>query len=215
MGQENILESILQELKCISKAIRELRETLTVAVEGRDSAAADRGVKQHDMNGNETISGDSVKSTYDRYRAALEHVRYEGQLLWQIFHAFLLAHTVFLSFLLNSAFRSESSGYQPAVFFPGLLGLFLCLPWFASYLRSSAYYKFRMAQAKETEPEDWNIIGGKGERFSRGLPVTIGDECYRIHWLGRILRTKRSVPALILAFALAYAGLVIWCGPWW
>lgn len=159
------------------------------------------------------MSEDLVKATDERYRTALEQVRYEGQLLWQIFGAFLLAQTVFLAFLLQTAFSKH--GYQPAVFFPGLLGLFLCLPWLASYLRSSDYYVFRMAQAKEVEPEGWNIIRGAGERFSGGNPVEVGGKSYRVNWLGRALRTKRSVPALVLAFALAYAGLIVKCGPWW
>lgn len=161
------------------------------------------------------MAGDSGQTTDGRYRIALEQVRYEGQLLWQIFGAFLLAHTVFLAFLLQSAFNGDSPGYRLSVFFPGLLGLFLCLPWFASYLRSSDYYIFRMAQAKEAEPEDWNIIRGNGEVFSKGDSVEIGGRFYRVNWLGRVLRTKRSVPALVLAFALAYAGLVVWRGPWW
>jgi hypothetical protein len=161
------------------------------------------------------VSRDSDQTTRDRYAHALEQVRYEGQLLWQIFGAFLLAHTVFLAFLLQIAFSNHGTGYQPAVFFPGLLGFFLCLPWFASYSRSSDYYLFRMAQAKNAEPEDWNIIRGIGERFSEGSSVEIDGRSYRVNWLGRVLRTKRSVPALILAFTLVYAGLVVCRGPWW
>ena len=160
-------------------------------------------------------TGDLGKSNCERYRAALGHVRYEGQLLWQIFGAFLLAHTVLLSFLLRSAFRSEGSGYQPAVFIAGSLGLFLCLPWLATYLRSSKYYEFRMAQAREAEPKEWNIIAGEGEAFSAGCQVRIGNKCYCICWLGRILRTKYSVPLLIGAFALAYTAVVILHGLGW
>jgi hypothetical protein len=150
----------------------------------------------------------------DRYAHALEQVRYEGQLLWQIFGAFLLAHTVFMAFLLQSAFNSETPGYQPAVFFPGLVGALLCLPWFAAYTRSSDYYIFRMAQAKAVEPKGWNLVAGQGEEFSDGKPVNVDSKTYRVNPLGRILRTKRSVPLLIIIFLATYLALVVWRGPW-
>ena len=149
----------------------------------------------------------------DHYSHALEQVRYEGQLLWQIFGAFLLAHTVFLAFLFQSAFTAPS-GFQPSVFFPGLLGAVLCFPWFATYTRSSDYYIFRMAQARALEPDGWNIIRGQGENFSAGQSVVVAEKCYRVSWVGRVLRTKRSVPMLVLSFLGAYVVLVVWRGPW-
>jgi len=131
------------------------------------------------------------------YTQALEQVRYEGQLLWQIFGAFLLAHSVFLAFLLQSAFSTPGAGFKPSVFYPGLLGAFLCLPWFAAYTRSSDYYIFRMAQAKAMEPDGWNLIKGVGEQFAGGEAVVVAGRCYRVNWLGRTLRTKRSAPLLV------------------
>lgn len=152
----------------------------------------------------------------DRYQSALEQVRYEGQLLWQIFGSFLLAHTVFLAFLLQSTLgREPIVGYHPGGFLAAVVGLLLCIPWAASYLRSSAYYIFRMAQAKEAEPCGWNLIKGDGEKFAAGEKVTIGGEPYQIGWLPRVLRTKRSVPLLIVFFGMIYLSILILNGPWW
>lgn len=150
----------------------------------------------------------------DQYAHALEQVRYEGQLLWQIFGAFLLAHTVFLAFLLQSSFNTAVPGFQSAVFYPALLGALLCLPWYAAYSRSSDYYIFRMTQARSLEPAGWNLIQGQGVQFSAGNAVDIGGQSYRVNWLGRVLRTKRSVPLLLLSFLGAYLALVVWRGPW-
>jgi hypothetical protein len=153
-----------------------------------------------------------------RYTAALEQVRYEGQLLWQIFNAFLLAHTVFLAFLLQAGFGSGKAmvSCRPGVFVAGIVGVILCVPWMATYLRSSAYYIFRMAQAREAEPVAWNIIKGQGEAFSAGRsPVIVGEEAYGLPWLGRALRTKRSVPLLIVVFFLSYLSVIVVSGPWW
>jgi len=152
----------------------------------------------------------------DRYQSALEQVRYEGELLWQIFGSFLLAHTVFLAFLLQSTLgRKPIVGYHPGGFFATIVGLLLCIPWTASYLRSSAYYIFRMAQAKEAEPSGWNLIKGNGEKFAAGCKVTIGKESYRIGWFARVLRTQRSVPLLIVFFGIIYLSIFILNGPWW
>jgi len=152
----------------------------------------------------------------DKYQSALEHVRYEGQLLWQIFGAFLLAHTVFLAFLLQSALgREQIVGYSSGSFFASLVGFLLCIPWIASYLRSSAYYEFRMAQAKEAEPDSWNLLKRNGEKFAEGEEVTIGEKKYRVRWFSRVLRTKRSVPLLIAFFIIIYLIILILNGPWW
>lgn len=151
----------------------------------------------------------------DRYNAALEHVRYEGQLLWQIFGAFLLAHTIFLAFLLPSAAESARWHSAPAVFWPCVVGLTLCVPWFATYFRSSAYYMFRMAQAAAAEPSGWNLLKGDGQRFSDGEEVVmIGEKPYRPNWIARHLRTRRSVPMMIWAFVVLYGFLAISSGPW-
>jgi hypothetical protein len=118
----------------------------------------------------------------DRYSVAVEQVRFEGHLLWQIFGAFLLAQTVFLAFLLP-AFSQEVLHSRPSVFISAFVGLLLCVPWFATYRRSSDYYCFRMAQARELEPEGWNILRGDGVAFSDGKLVLVGDKPYRVHWV--------------------------------
>lgn len=160
------------------------------------------------------MNGES--KSIDKYQSAIEQVRYEGQLLWQIFGTFLLAQTVFLAFLLQSALgREPIVGYHLGNFFAALVGLLLCVPWAASYLRSSYYYIFRMAQARESEPSTWNLIKGDGEKFAAGCEVTIGEKSYRVGWFARVFRTQYSVPLLIVFFVMIYLGIFILNGPWW
>lgn len=150
------------------------------------------------------------------YREALEWVQYEGQLLWQIFGAFLLAHTVFLALALGTALEGEAFlEWRWGAFAAGIFGLLLCAPWWASCRRSSAYYVFRIAQAREKEPRDWELLRGVGERFSDGECVVIGEKHFQIRGSARWLRTRRGVPMLIVTFALAYAFIVAVSGPWW
>ncbi len=142
----------------------------------------------------------------DPYQVILEHVRYEGQLLWQIYGNFLLVHTIFMAFLLQAAFGNSqaTSGNRPGAVATSILGLILCIPWLATYLRASDYYAFRMAQARATEPWEWNFLKGAGQKFAEGKEVKIGEDKYRVSWLGRVLRTKYSARLPICAFALVY-----------
>jgi hypothetical protein len=93
--------------------------------------------------------------------------------------------------------------------------LLLCIPWIATYLRSSAYYRFRMAQAREAEPPDWRLLKGAGEEFSAGKKVKVGANMYQLSWLARTLGRKWSVPTMIVLFVLVYLSVVFTSGPWW
>lgn len=162
-----------------------------------------------------TLPEDS-QTQKDFYLAALDYVKYEGQLFWQAFEALLLAHTVFLAFLLQAAFGTQQiPDFQLGTFLGGIVGFLLCIPWATVYSRSSAYYVFRIAQAKEKEPTGWELLKGAGERFSAGEKVQVGDRHYRIGWLGRVLKTQRSAPLVIVVFGLVYIGITVVCGPWW
>lgn len=116
----------------------------------------------------------------DLYEIAIQQVWYEGQLLWQRFGAFLLPHTIFLAFVLNSAATRQLASYAPGVFWPSVVGLLLCVPWLAVYVRSSAYYVLRIAQARAVEPPGWQLLGGAAQDFSGGRSVSIGGESLRM-----------------------------------
>jgi len=162
---------------------------------------------------------DEAKNTaeldHSKYTVALKILIQEGQLYWQTYGAFLLAHTVFLAFLLQSISCSPATVWRPGAFVAGILGFLLCIPWLAALLRSSANHTFRMAQAKSAEPHGWNLLKIDGENFAEGNSVTINDQQYRIPWLPRILRTTFSAKTLIALFAVAYLIAVYLSGPWW
>jgi len=150
------------------------------------------------------------------YREALDLVKHEASLLWRIFGAFLLTHTVFLAISLGMALDGATLlEWRLGTFSTGCIGLVLCLPWWASYRRSSAYYIFRMAQAREKEPIGWDLLDGIGKRFSEGEPVMVAGECHQIKGTANWLRTKRGGPSLVIAFALAYVFVIVVSGPWW
>ena len=155
------------------------------------------------------------KNSPDRYRIALQWVQYEGGLLWQIFGAFLLPHTIFLAFLLQAVLGADLPADQPGCFWPSVIGLVLCIPWWAAYNRNSAYYKFRLAQAKDTEPEGWELLNGPVERFADGHEVTVGGGTLRHKGISRLLNTRRSVTLMIAIFAVVYFGIAILSSSYW
>jgi hypothetical protein len=147
-----------------------------------------------------------------RYEIAILQVRYEGQLLWQRFGAFFIPHGIFLGFLLGEAF--DPTLPRSGVFLTSLIGIILCVPWLAVLKRSSAYYTFRIAQAREIEPPGWDLLAGKGERFSAGECVVVRDH-HKMPRLARILRTERAGVLLVYMFGFIYLRIAAFTNPWY
>jgi hypothetical protein len=151
---------------------------------------------------------------HEKYKIALDEARHAADLLWKIFNAFMVAQTIFLSFILDNIFSNpHNPKYIPEVFYPSILGLL----WYGTFQRSHAYYIFRIAQAIDNEPNGWNIIGGAGKRFAEGEEYvsTSTKKPIRIPKLGQALRLKISVPLLIGLFAFTYLVIIFFSGPWW
>lgn len=145
---------------------------------------------------------------FERYKIAVEQVRYEGKLGWDNFRTFLIAHTIFIGFLLKGAFESQDI-YSIESFCVSLIGIWLCIAWWATKERNHAYYIFRMAQARELEPDGWNYFKGKGQKFSDGESVKIEKKPYQIHKLGRKLRKPAATKSILGAFFFAYLYIAI------
>lgn len=154
-------------------------------------------------------------SNLDEFRIALETMRYEGGLLWQIFAAFLLIHTVFASFLLQTVLVRELIDFYPSTFIASIVGLILCIPWWASYSRNAAHYRYHLARVRELEPDGWNLYRGLGQDFSAGKKVKVGYEYYKLSWLAQKVKSGRMIPPVIATFTTIYFAIMIFNGPWW
>jgi len=138
----------------------------------------------------------------EKYKCFLEQLRYDGGLLWRIFGAFLLPHSIFLAFLLTVSFEKErvsSIGIVTAA----IIGFILGIVWLLSCFRSIAFYDFRMAQAKEMEFSDWNLLKGKPEKFREGRKVKIGERDYCLKWFQKV-STRWAVLVIVIMFLTAY-----------
>jgi hypothetical protein len=85
--------------------------------------------------------------------------------------------------------------------------------WLASYKRRSAFYHFRLAQAREAEPDGVNVLKVNGEDFAGGKAVKIRKDCYQIKGIAK-LRTRHAVRMLIIVFFITYLVVFILRGPW-
>lgn len=145
-----------------------------------------------------------------RYDEALEMVRYEGRNIWTILGSFLLAETVLLSVLGAGLVRSSTLVQGDWILFVGsLFGLLLCVPWWSAVTRNSAYYHFRIHQAKRVEKELSAKLLVEGAKFSKGDKVVIDGTCHRMPWLARNLHTSVSARLLIAVYALMFLTIVV------
>lgn len=142
----------------------------------------------------------------ERFKHAIQQARWEMDLLWRIHATFLVPLIFLLGFSLQAAVSGQTSpDARWLVVIALLLGVFLCVPWYAISQRSQSYYDFRIAQARDSEPDDWNLIAGDGQKFSRGEAIRIGDTDYQTDLLGRrvFLLRSRNASRILVGFVLA------------
>jgi L-amino acid N-acyltransferase YncA len=64
----------------------------------------------------------------EKYKIAIDLLKYEGEMLWQIMSAYMIVNTVFLGFISQAAFkdnRDYTLHYDPICFLAGIFGLLL------------------------------------------------------------------------------------------
>jgi hypothetical protein len=156
----------------------------------------------------------SIKRDKEKYSAAIAILYDEGQFYWQTFGAYLVAHTVFLGFLLQSLAHYQDA-HLILLFYASIYGLILTIPWLASLCRNSGYFRLRIEQARMAEPLGWNLIDKDGKAFAEGEKVKIGTECLQMPWIARKLKNRMSATFLIICFAIAYVLISVISNPWY
>jgi hypothetical protein len=157
----------------------------------------------------------SNADNHEDYDAAIQHLFADCDAAWRSFESFLLAQTVFLAFLLQNAFANQEDQFtfRIGAFGASIVGIVICVLWWACCARNFAYMKLRVLQARNIEPKDWSLLNGVGLAFSEGKEVTIGKGHYRMRWYAR-LRASYTIYILILIFAIVYGLIAVSSGPW-
>ena len=117
----------------------------------------------------------------EHFEAARDMLRFESDRLSNIFSAFLLANTVLMGFLLHAATSSGGFPGEPGTAVAGgVIGMCVSALWLAAYERSASALDMRMARARETEPDGWEVVTGRPHSFDQGDAVVFGDEDERM-----------------------------------
>jgi hypothetical protein len=150
---------------------------------------------------------------WQHFAAARDMIRYESDRLSSIFAAFLLANTFLMGFLLHAATTSGEGfpGEAGTALAGGVVGLCVSLLWFAAYERNEASLEMRMARARETEPEGWELLSGRPRDFDQGQPASFDGEeqPLRVKGLGRV-QIRSAGRLLILLFIVLYTTVAVW-----
>ena len=149
------------------------------------------------------------------YKILIDLYKYEGQISWQIFGIFLIAHTVFISFLMNSVFNDEKLFFSNiGDFISRIIGMLLCVLWLACRQRNAGYHMLRLNQAKFLEDEKLKIFKGESDELAQGNQININNTPIKIEFPGNYIKTKISARIVIGIFFLFYLFIFIIRGPW-
>jgi len=149
------------------------------------------------------------------YGHAIEILIYEGEMLWSILSVFLVVNTILLGFIGQAIITVHdiyNTGSIPCVF-GAFIGVLLFFPFYGTFIRNSAYYNFRMEQAKELEDERFPLLNAEGERFSKGKKVSVNGKQIKMSSPARIMANKRAAGMMIFMFLIAYGFAIFYCLP--
>lgn len=147
------------------------------------------------------------------YELVLQSANNESQIVWNFSNSFAIANSVVVAFVLSKLDPKYIFEKNTILFAVSLLGMFINFLWLSAFCRKWEWYRFRMFQVRQREPENWSLNAGDGKNFSDGKSIedTIENknEERRIPLLGRIFRTDLVIYLLILSFMLIYLFIAI------
>lgn len=138
------------------------------------------------------------------YELAFSYVLNETQVLWQLSQVFLLGNTVLSGFVVTILTKPKQDiANDITIYFLSGMGIIVSFLWLFSYARTSKYYEFRIAQAKQREPEHWMLFNGDGENFSEGATIEIDCKKYNFGiWRFGSLLLVKILAWMFIAFYL-------------
>jgi hypothetical protein len=148
----------------------------------------------------------------EHFAAARDMLRYESDRLSNIFAAFLLANTVLMGFLLHATTQGGGFPGEPgAAIAGGLVGVCVSGLWLAAYERNASALEMRIARARETEPDGWELLTGRPHSWEQGQAAEFDghDRPLRVKGLAK-LEIRNAGRLLIALFIVAYATVAIW-----
>ncbi len=142
----------------------------------------------------------------DLHALSFKYVLNESIVLWQLSQVFLLGNTVLSGFIV--AILSPNANHNNlGIFLLASMGILVSILWLFSYSRTSKYYEFRIAQAKQREPKNWMLFNEDGEYFSQGDTLEIEGKRHSF-WLWR-LSSLLIIKILAVMFVIFYLIVIV------
>jgi hypothetical protein len=156
---------------------------------------------------------DKDETRIRKYESALNLLFYEGQIAWQLNIVFI-ALNVGLTTLIGNSVKPFKQ-FDLLLIIYGILGVIISIAWLGTFKRNNRYYNFRMAQAREAEPESWHLLSVRGYRFSKGKKIIIdslkideNDKTHQLTSFEQWVSNKKALNAVIILFFCAYVLLL-------
>lgn len=149
-------------------------------------------------------------SNGQRYEAALQLLAYEGQISWQMNILFIGLNVGICTVIQD--YIGKITDYYGLVGLFSIAGIIINIAWLGTFRRNNRYYHFRMAQAREAEPEGWNLLKNRGYRFSKGHEVIVDDgrlesqdKLHQLSSFERLASNKTAIGIAIWIFIIGFS----------
>lgn len=139
----------------------------------------------------------------EKYKIALDFLKFEATTLWQIFNSFFIGSTIFIS-ILGTLLKNYTENYG-LFLIVGVIGFLITVLWFGTFRRNAHWYHFRMKQAKKAEEDytnsindqEWYLLNRSANYFADGSKI----EGFKNNIAGYVM---------IVIFMLIYVSLIVW-----
>ncbi len=151
-------------------------------------------------------------SSIEKYESALQLAFYEGQISWQM-NVLFVGLNIGIGTMLQDHLANLTL-IKPLTFWLSIAGFIINIFWLGTFFRNNKYYRFRMAQARNAEPEMFSLVNNRGYKFSKGKKIEIGaafgdeDSSHKLNWFEQICSNKNAIIVSIFCFLIAYAFLI-------
>ena len=145
----------------------------------------------------------------EKYKLLSTVVLHESKAMWETSQLFLFSNTILATILGADIFGRIQHASKIIFWLLPLLGLLISVLWFFSYNRTSRYYKFRMAQARNIEPKDFHIFEGIPNDIANGEIVHVNGKHYSVRVLGCNFRSLVIVNLIIISFIIFYLLIIL------
>jgi len=140
------------------------------------------------------------------HELSFNYVMNESTVLWQLSQVFLLGNTILSGFIVTILTKTNIENNLTIIFL-SIIGIIISLLWLFSYARTSKYYEFRIAQAKQREPKSWMLFNEDGENFSQGDTIEI--DCKKYSFGIWRLSSLWIIKILAIIFTIFYLAIII------